>query len=196
MYLTLGTMNRFGLSLLFLFLLLACPPLWAWDLHLGLSRSKPALGAGTQTYESNSGTVVNQPVAKETILGDGAILGVKIEEWTILYATSAWDFKSDFTPKGAKQAGSADYQITETRFGATWGLERELAGFYVGGGADRFEEQLTYQNEAYLFSTTTPYFNLGLDLIFGMVRIRADQTHFNAGEHYIRLNSVSCLLDF
>jgi len=187
-------MKRIGLSLLLL--LLACPPGWAWDLQLGVSRSKPALGAGTQTYEGDSAKVTNQPIARQTILGDGAILGVKIEEWTLVYATSAWNFVSDFTPEGDNQAARADYQITETRFGATWGLERELAGFYLGGGADQFKEQLTYQNEDYLFSTTTPYFNLGLDLIFGMVRIRADQTHFNAGEHYVKLNSVSFLLDF
>ena len=183
------------ITLSFLLCSLWALPLWAFDLEVGLQRSKPQIGYHTQTYQGESTNLTFQPDGEETILGRSVTLGIGFENWLIETETATYQ-TSTLMIDSQGNAVTLYPQFQESRLGVFFRQDRELAGFFLGGGIENYQEQFTYLDSLYKNKGQAPYFKGGLALIFGAVRIRAEQVHSKIGQHNLKTNSIGLLLHF
>ncbi|MDX2471028.1 MAG: hypothetical protein QNL04_10680 [SAR324 cluster bacterium] len=170
--------------------------LMALDLQVGTKRLKPYIDSQKQEYESKSGTLTYKPNPTSTIYGTSVYLGAQMDEWAYIYETSEWEYPSELTQTGATTATNITMTNKETKLGVNYVQERELAGYHLGLGFANYEESFTLEGVNYKFTTTTPYLRIGLDLIFGMLHVRADQTQMQAGEHNLKTNAIGIIFSF
>ncbi|MDT8448277.1 MAG: hypothetical protein RRB13_15390 [bacterium] len=184
------------ISLLFICLFSLFPASgWAWDLALGLQRTKPQIGYHQQTYQSDAGNWSFKPDGEETIFGQALTLDLIIDWAMIEYEQS--EYKT--TTKTSDSSGNLvelSPTFTQERLGLYFSAERELAGFFIGGGFDRSKESFDYNGNTYRYEGTSPYAKAGILMIFGPFRVRAEQLHSSIGEHFLKTNSLGLLLQF
>ena len=168
----------------------------ALDLQVGTKRLKPYIDSQSQAFESTQGNLTYKPNPTSTIYGTSVYLGVQIDDWAYIYETSEWEYPSELTQVDATVATSITMKNTETKFGVNYVQERELAGYHLGLGVANYEESFTLEGVEYKFTTSTPYLRIGLDLIFGMLHVRADQTQMRAGKHNIKTNAIGFIFSF
>ncbi len=171
-------------------------PLTAWDFQVGVKKSRPALGAGLQTYESPQGKLTYQPNPMSSTLADNQWIGIQVDNWTGLYETADWAYPSEIQPAGALASQRIEMRMKEARIGLNYEMSRDLAGFFFGGGLSQIEESFTLNKVDYAFKKTVPYMRWGFDLIFDGLRVRVDQIQLKAGAHYLKINGVGALLTF
>lgn len=190
-------MSMFPKTLVLFFSLLSFGslPLWAWDLEVGLQRTKPQIGYRDQTYQSNSGDWSFKPDGEATIFGQSVVLGVGIDWALIEYEQASFETTIEATDStGAALMLSPSF--TQERLGLMYRAERELAGFFLGGGLERSTESFSYNGAEYSHQAESLYFKGGIQLIFGALRVRAEQIHGQLGEHTLKTNSVGLLFQF
>ena len=171
--------------------------LFAWSLEFGYRRLMPKIGVSQQSYEDEAGsTHTIKPTVEDTALGQSALLGIKLETYSIDLEQS--EFKFDSTINAANEAVAVDTAISctisEQRLGVNYHIERDLAGLYGGIGISSVVETLESSEAKWVFKTTSPYFKFGFDLILDSWIVRYEQVHLSIGEHNVRINSLGILL--
>lgn len=171
-------------------------PSYAWNLQLGVHHLMPKLWTGEQTYEDRSGNKLKfKPVIDKTIVGQTASIGFFYENVLFNYEQGQYGYDTQIpaTNSAVADATDAEIEIREQRLGASYHLERELAGLYAGIGMTREQETVSTRQNKWRFEKTVPFFKFGIDLIFGSWRIRIEQIHFSYGEHSAKINSAGIL---
>jgi len=176
------------------------PVSYAWDLEFGYQRLMPKLGTNEQEYESQNGpNLTFKPRVEETILGQSVTLGLRLEEILIQYGQVEYEHSTSI-PAAAlslSQDTEVDSKITEKRLGASYHLERELAGIFFGAGLTAVEEKLTSSDNEWLYKGNTVYLKYGIDLmILSILKVRAEQIHFRIGAHNALINSFGIVFFF
>ncbi len=175
------------------------PTIYAWDFQIGYQRLLPKLGTNDQEYEGRSGGKMElQPKVKETILGQSMTLGVMIENYLIQYEQSEFTFDSTIPAENQAVSDKTDIEckIVENRLGVSYHLEKELAGIFLGAGLSSQEERLTSAANEWVYNSITLHTKFGIDLVFGIARIRVEQIHYKIGNHSTRINSGGILFAF
>ncbi len=184
-----------GLLLLGIFLGGLTPAAWAFDLELGVQRTKPQIGYHVQTYKSANSSLTFKPNGEETIFGQSMILGVGIGDYLVEMEQAEYKTTTIYTD-GTGTDNLLSPHFTEKRLGLMYRAERELAGFFLGLGVEDYQESFVFQGETYANQGKAPYAKAGLALIFGPLRIRAEQLFSSIGEHNLKTNSLGLLVHF
>ena len=187
-------MGKRTLTLGLLLLLLAnCA--WAFDLELGVQRTKPQIGYHVQTYKGANASLTFKPNGEETIFGRSVILGVGLGDYLVEMEQAEYETTTVYTD-GTGTDNLLSPRFTEKRLGLMYRAERELAGFFFGLGVEDYAETFAFQGETYANQGKAPYAKAGLVLIFGPLRVRAEQLFSSIGEHNLKTNSVGLMLHF
>jgi len=186
-------MKKFSLLIGLFFLWV--PVASAWDLEVGVQRSKPQLGYHSQTYTGGSTDLTFVPNGESTIFGQSAVIGVGVDQWLVEVEQARYEANTMFfDAQGLAVALNPSFQ--EDRYGVFFRQERELAGFFIGAGMENYLEQFSYLGEVYQNKGQSLYYKGGLTLIFGALRVRADQIFSKIGEHNLKTSSIGLMIQF
>ncbi|OGG96879.1 MAG: hypothetical protein A2527_00450 [Candidatus Lambdaproteobacteria bacterium RIFOXYD2_FULL_50_16] len=184
-----------GFCLLFLSFLLGLPSLWAWDLELGGHRTKPQIQPRPQTYKSDAGqSLIYSPEVTAPIFGQTVTVGLGFEHLWFELAQAQFGYQSHYYLNNVPVSLSPE--VTQSQLGVYFQADRELAGFFIGGGVSQYEESFTYLNENYSQSGNQLFLKGGLVLIFGPIRVRADHAFTKLGAHLLQTSSVGLVFHF
>lgn len=159
----------------------------------------PKLGTGKQEYTGSDDTKIQlDPVVLNTIVGQGVSIGIYDEPLQYYLEYFKYNYDSLLPVENPAVTADTDIEIkiTEIHLGINYHLERELAGIYSGIGISSLKEELTQNDGTWTFETYTPYIRLGLDMIFGNIRIRGEQLHFSFGNHYSKTSILGIIIVF
>jgi len=171
------------------------PVLWAWDVEFGVQRSKPQIAYRSQTYQSGSTKLTFVPNGESTIFGQSAVLGLGFDDWLFEIEQARYGTTTMFLDSQGNSV-TLNPKFQEDRYGFFYRQERELAGFFAGAGVEKYLEEFSHSGELYQSAGQSPYAKVGLVLIFGAFRVRADQIHSNIGEHILKTSSIGMMLHF
>lgn len=169
---------------------------YGWDFQFGYHRLKPLIGANDRDYEDGNGSIINfKPEPKNTAIGQSFTLGVVVDEYSIQIEQGEFSYLSDISASNTDLSGDteAEVQFLEKRIGVNYHIQRELAGFYIGGGISSGEETITTSSGKWSTTSTIPFIKFGLDVIIGDWKLRSEQLHLWIGPHTIRVVSVGIL---
>jgi len=172
---------------------------FAWDIRAGFQYLMPKLGPHEQEYESEEGQKARfTPEIDETIVGQGLGLGVGFGAYSVILEGSEFDYQLRIPEDEQIQMGGAKAigAIAERRLGIYYHLERDLAGLLVGFGVTEERETLSTEMTQWSYETITPFGAFGIDIIFGGLRLRLQQTHYGIGNHTVKVNSLGAWLVF
>lgn len=193
-------MTRIALnSLILIFFLTLSGTAYSWDLVLGMNRIYPKLGMNEQTYEGSSGgDLTFKPTISDSTIGGSFYAAIKLEStfWELERGKIYYETTIPASNSAVSEEVDIKAEINEERLSFNLFQERELAGIFLGIGVSREEEILKGSGREWKYTTITPFVRFGLELIFGMWRVRGDQIHMKIGEHNARINSLGVAVQF
>ena len=189
----------FPVALVFLLILCRIPSAFAWNLEIGARSLLPRIGAKEQEYTDKNGDKQTiKPKAETTATGYSYHLGLRLADYSIDLDSSEFGYESsiDASNPAVTETSAIKSKITENRIGINRHLERELAGIYAGVGISNAKEELSSSTNSWVYTTNTPYFKFGIDLILGLLVIRYEQLYMSLGAHSVQINAAGLLLVF
>ena len=167
----------------------------AFDLEVGVHKSRPQFGYRLQTYKGPNSTLTFKPSGQGTIAGQSQSVGLGFDH--LLVELEQTKYRAHILMLDAQGSSTLLYpQYTQSRMGFFYREERELAGFFLGVGLERYSDQFVYAGQEFKNSGDTAYFKVGLELIFSALRVRVDQVDSKLGKYNLKTNSMGVLFRF